>query len=193
MAIDRKQQIVEAATKSFALFGYKATSMDQIAKLANVGKGTIYTFFKNKEELLHFIMENLIVEMKAAAEETFEVNVTFQKNVHRAIYKMLEYRLEHQLAIKLFEEGKLGTPEVLEALQLLEDAIINYIANILEEAVESGDIRPCNPKITAFVILKIYVALIFDWEKNNPSLSKDELAQLLDLYIFRGISLDECV
>lgn len=35
---------------------------------------------------------------------------------------------------------------------------------------------------------KSYVALIFDWEKNNPSLSKEELAELLDLYIFQGIS-----
>lgn len=48
MAIDRRQQIVEAASKSFALFGYKATTMDQVAKIANVGKGTIYTFLRIK-------------------------------------------------------------------------------------------------------------------------------------------------
>lgn len=51
--MDRRQEILEAATKSFSLFGYKATTMDQVAKLANVGKGTIYTFFANKEELFH--------------------------------------------------------------------------------------------------------------------------------------------
>ncbi|MGQ0422282.1 TetR/AcrR family transcriptional regulator, partial [Bacillus sp. HC-Mk] len=48
MAIDRKRSIIEAATKSFSAFGYKATTMYQVAKLANVGKGTIYTFFKNR-------------------------------------------------------------------------------------------------------------------------------------------------
>lgn len=52
MSVDRKKLILEAATKSFSLFGYKATTMDQVAKIANVGKGTIYTFYKNKEELL---------------------------------------------------------------------------------------------------------------------------------------------
>ncbi|GAA3330028.1 hypothetical protein GCM10020331_080890 [Ectobacillus funiculus] len=45
MAIDRKWAIIEAATASFASFGYKATTIDQVAKMANVGKGTIYTFF----------------------------------------------------------------------------------------------------------------------------------------------------
>lgn len=186
--IDRKKKIVIAAEKSFALFGYKATTMEQIAKLANVGKGTIYTFFKNKEELLQFIMEDLIQEMKKAAEETFEENLTFQEYVHRAIYKMLEFRLEHQLAIKLFEEGKFGTPEVVDALKFFEDAIVNYISHIIEEAIEKEYIHPCDPKITAFIILKMYIALIFDWERNNPSLSKDEIAKMLKLYIFEGLS-----
>ena len=52
MAIDRKRSIIEAATKSFSAFGYKATTMDQVAKLANVGKGTIYTFSKIKKSYL---------------------------------------------------------------------------------------------------------------------------------------------
>ncbi|MES9682444.1 helix-turn-helix domain-containing protein, partial [Gottfriedia acidiceleris] len=51
MSFLKKQNILQAATKSFTIFGYKATTMSQIAKQANVGKGTIYTFFKNKEEL----------------------------------------------------------------------------------------------------------------------------------------------
>ncbi|MBW4840864.1 MAG: TetR/AcrR family transcriptional regulator, partial [Paenibacillaceae bacterium] len=49
--VDRRKLVVEAAEKSFALFGYKATTMDHVAKIANVAKGTIYTFFTNKEEL----------------------------------------------------------------------------------------------------------------------------------------------
>ncbi|WP_062351851.1 TetR/AcrR family transcriptional regulator [Bacillus kwashiorkori] len=188
MVVDRKTQIVEAAEKSFSMFGYKATTMDQIAKLANVGKGTIYTFFKNKEELLRFIMTNLIKEMKVAAEETFDAKLSFHENVHRAIYKMLEYRLQHKLAIKLFEEEKFGTPEVVDALKEFENAIVGFIRKILEEAIAKGHIVNCDTKITAFIIVKIYVALIFEWEKNNPSLTKEELANLLDLYIFKGLS-----
>ena len=56
MSIDRKKLILEAATKSFSLFGYKATTMDQVAKIANVGKGTIYTFYENKEQLFKEIV-----------------------------------------------------------------------------------------------------------------------------------------
>ena len=65
--MDRKQEIIDAATKSFSLFGYKATTMDQVAKIANVGKGTIYTFFDNKEVLFQEIVIRMITEMKQEA------------------------------------------------------------------------------------------------------------------------------
>lgn len=50
--VDRRQQVLQAATKSFSLFGYKATTMDQVAKIANVGKGTIYTFLRTRNSYL---------------------------------------------------------------------------------------------------------------------------------------------
>ena len=67
MAVNRRQDILNAATQSFSLFGYKATTMDQVAKLASVGKGTIYTFFANKEELFNEIITKLIADMQQKA------------------------------------------------------------------------------------------------------------------------------
>lgn len=189
MAVDRKQLIVEAATKSFSLFGYKATTMDQIAKIANVGKGTIYTFFENKEELLAEIVTALIKEMKAEAEETIRDDLSFHENANRAIYRLLEFRKDHQLTIKLFqEEREIGTPTVMEVIQRVEGAIINYIKDKVEEAIQKGEIRQCDPEVTAYIMLKMYVSLIFDWEKCHQPLDKDNIASLFEFYLFKGLS-----
>ncbi len=49
MSVDRKKLILEAATKSFTQFGYKATTMDLVAKLANVGEGNhLHVFQKQR-------------------------------------------------------------------------------------------------------------------------------------------------
>ena len=61
---ERKKIIMEAAKKSFALFGYKGTTVDQIAKIAGIGKGSVYISFNNKEEILREIIVSLIEEMK---------------------------------------------------------------------------------------------------------------------------------
>lgn len=189
MSVDRRKEILTAATKSFSLFGYKATTMDQVARLANVGKGTIYTFFKNKEELFDQICMDLLDDMEKVASESILPVQTFQENVHFALYNMLEFRKEHQLTIKLFQEARdIGTPIVLEVLHKMEATIIDFIKEKVKNAIERGEIKECDPEMTAFLFMKIYIALIFDWEKTHMPLEKDEIANLIDLYILKGLS-----
>lgn len=181
MSIDRKKLILEAATKSFTQFGYKATTMDLVAKLANVGKGTIYTFFKNKEELFDEIFTTLLKEMKQKADEAMEPNLPFHENVHRALFAILEFRKTHQLTIKIFQENaEIGTMAVQEVIQKMERAILSYIKSKIEDEIKSGAIKPCDPELTAFVMLKLYISLIFDWEKQHPRLIKRQLRDCLN-------------
>lgn len=190
MSIDRRQEILTAATKSFSLFGYKATTMDQVAKLANVGKGTIYTFFKNKEELFDEIITKLISDMEEAANEAIDPAQPFQENVHQALYEMLEFRLDHQLTIKLLQEQRdIGTPVVTDFMEKMEKTILLFIQDKIDQAINRGEIKPCDSEVIAFVLLKVYVALIFDWERNREPLSKEEIANIFELYIFNGLSV----
>ncbi|MGM1033209.1 MAG: TetR/AcrR family transcriptional regulator [Bacillota bacterium] len=190
MSVDRKKLILEAATKSFSLFGYKATTMDQVAKIANVGKGTIYTFYKNKEELFKEIVQRMIEEMKYEAEQSLDDQLSFFENLHRAVYRILEFRQEHQLSLKLLqEEREIGTPAVQEMVNEMEEAIVSYIKEKLKIAIDKGYIQPCDPEITAFLMLKMYLALIFDWERNHAPLEKKEIAELFKIYLFKGLSV----
>ncbi len=80
---------MEAAERSFSMFGYKASTVDQIAKIANVGKGTIYTFFSNKEELFSEIITNLVKETKLAASAAIKEDRPFYENLHNALYDVI--------------------------------------------------------------------------------------------------------
>lgn len=50
---NKRQQILKAALEVFKTKGYANTSITDIAKQADIGKGTLYLYFKNKEELLY--------------------------------------------------------------------------------------------------------------------------------------------
>ncbi|MCQ6561026.1 TetR/AcrR family transcriptional regulator [Paenibacillus mendelii] len=189
MAIDRRELIVEAASKSFALFGYKATTMERVAKIANVGKGTIYTFFTNKEELFQEIMNRLIQEMKGIAEAVVDPNRRFFDNLNLVLDRLLDFREEHELAIKLSQEVKeISTQMAHEGIQQMETAIVSYIQQQVKQAVEKGEIKPCNPEMTAFVMLKLFIALTADWKKSHEPLNKNQVAQLLRFYLQEGLA-----
>jgi TetR/AcrR family transcriptional regulator, repressor for uid operon len=59
-----REKIVEAAIVTFSKHGYDRTKMDDIAETANLSKGTIYLYFKSKEELFYAISENNIKALK---------------------------------------------------------------------------------------------------------------------------------
>lgn len=59
-----REKIVGAAIIAFSVHGYDRTRMDDIAETAKLSKGTLYLYFKNKEELFYAISENNIKELK---------------------------------------------------------------------------------------------------------------------------------
>jgi AcrR family transcriptional regulator len=188
MAVDRKENIIVAAERTFASFGYKATTMDLVARLADVGKGTIYTFFKNKEELFYEIMNQFIFKIKKVATNAIHDEDNFFINLHRALYSMLELRKEHQLTIKLTQElREVGTAQAKQALDNIEDAILGFMEEYIRKAVVKREVNQCDPKVTAFVILRLYIALVFEWEQRHEPLTSEEIAELFDLYLVQGL------
>ncbi len=64
--IDREKKrdlILQAAMRLFARSGIENTKMEDVAKAAGIAKGTIYEYFKNREELLHLSFNYLLVLM----------------------------------------------------------------------------------------------------------------------------------
>ena len=188
--VDRRQQVLQAAAKSFSLFGYKATTMDQVAKIANVGKGTIYTFFTNKEQLFDEILRELTVEMKMIAEREIRRDKPFFDNLHRVLDALLEFRSEQELFIKLSQEHReFGTPQAQEGLDKIENVVLEYLEREVERAVQQGEIKPCDPKIVSVVMFKLYIVLTAELSKSNMPLDKEQIKMYFHLFLDEGLAL----
>jgi len=189
LIIDRRKQVVQAASKSFALFGYKATTMDQIAKIANVGKGTIYTFFANKEELFDEILQQVIQEMRHIVEGEIQEDKSFFDNLYRVLDRLLDYRSHHELIIQLSHEVRdFGTQKAKEGLSKIESTILQYIEQEIRQGIAKNELRACDPTVTSFVMLKLYVALTAEWRKTNEPLEKEAIKEYFRLYFIEGLS-----
>ena len=188
-SLDRRQEILEAAMTSFSLFGYKATTIEQVAKIAKVGKGTVYTFFTNKQELLQEVVITMIREMKMETDSTLNASLSFMDNVHTSLMHLLTFRERHLLFAKLLEEEKqLRTPEVMSILRRIETEIVSYVAGRIQVAIDKGEVRPCNPELVAYLMLKSYLALVVDWQENHDEpLSEETIVSVLKETIFRGL------
>jgi AcrR family transcriptional regulator len=66
MGSEHRDAILAAATDTFARFGFRKTSIDDIARRARIGKGTVYLHFESKEELFAAVIRR--IWMKALAD-----------------------------------------------------------------------------------------------------------------------------
>lgn len=188
MISEKERGILEAAKQSFTTFGYKATTIDQITRLAGVGKGTLYLFFKNKEELFQSILDQEITQLKAIAKEALAVEESLEQRLYRALLRIFDYRQDHQFLLKMTQEVReMGTPAAKEATRQIENAIVSFIKGEIEQGIESGEIKNCPPELTAFVMLELYVTLVFRWAEQHEALEREQVAEFFDLYLMSGL------
>ncbi|CQR53791.1 TetR/AcrR family transcriptional regulator [Paenibacillus riograndensis] len=188
MSIDRKALILQAATKSFVQFGYKATTMDQVSKIANVGKGTIYTFFKTKEELFEEILDKASQELTSVMNRLAAEDNTFIQKLFNLLDSILEFRSDHELFVKLAQEVRdIGTVQALEGVKRMEEYALDFLRYQIEQAMERGEVKPCDASVAAFMIFRLYLALTTEWNKEHEPLDKNRIKEHMILFISNGI------
>lgn len=191
-SLDLQERVVQVARDSFAQFGYKGTTMDQIARAAGVGKGTIYTFFDSKESLFGHILTTVIASMRDAVNEALVADAPFFENLERGMRRVVQFRKEHEVLVKLAQEVRqYGVGPAQEGLAQVERSIIAFLKRYLQLGIEQGDVRDCDPELIAFILLRTYTAMVTDWEISHQPLSDDDLVNVFHLVFADGLSSRE--
>ena len=161
--MNKKEQVILEARKLFKKYGYKKVSMDEVAKKAQVTKKTIYTYFKDKEELFKYFIKEELEQIRQKIEQKEKENLPFIEYVSSCIYEMLKIRNESQLFNNVLEEFK--NQENDNFLKLYDQEIIEYIESKLKKGIASKQIKECNTDLIAFIIYKVYIAIMFEYSK----------------------------
>ena len=90
MSISRtRQTLLEVARGLFAHKGLKATTMNDIAAASGRGRRTLYTYFKNKEEIYYAVIEEELERLSEKLDEVAAMEVEPEEKVFAMIYAHL--------------------------------------------------------------------------------------------------------
>lgn len=173
----KKELIISSARELFEKYGIKKTSMDEIASNAGITKKTIYAYFNNKAEIINYFIKEELNNMKKIVEEYSNKEGDFFENVHQGLYSLLTYKNE-SFFINLInkESDKIDVKEIKENLSMVDGEIKRFIKEILEKAMKLGYIDVQNIEVTTFLIYKMYIALMFEWDEDSVKLNDKEIA-----------------
>ena len=153
LTTDKREAILRAATSVFAHNGYFNSKVADIAREAGVADGTVYLYFKSKEDILHSIFDRSVEEALDAARKRIE-HVTDPKEKLRQIATLHLERLsaDRDLAV-VFQVELRGSTKFMEEFSAAGFAeYLALIRSTFEEGQRAGVFRA---DLKANVVAKI--------------------------------------
>jgi len=169
--IKKKEEILLAALRVFARKGFYKTKMADIAEESGVGKGTIYEYFRSKEELLGKGFEFLLKGMNKFIDELSNKNILPSEKIRMLIETTMdEFTRFGEGLIKVimdfWAEGvKSNHPDILGSIDL-KSFYQNFrllIAEIIQEGIEKGEFRNCDSMMEASILIASMDGLTLQW------------------------------
>lgn len=181
-----KEDILKSSRELFTNYGYKKVSMDEIAKASGVTKKTVYSYFKDKASLLKTLIDEEMAKMKKIIISHSNINdENFFEGVNKTLYDLLKYKREAKLFVTLTKEAdELNTISSKNSIEMIDDAILSFIKERLSWAIEKGYVKKCDPDLCAFIIYKVYVAVMFEWDKE---IDENEVTQNVTQILKEGL------
>jgi AcrR family transcriptional regulator len=182
-----------AARKRFEKFGYRATSIALIARDAGIAVGTIYLYFKNKEQILVALFDESNARWMAEAERAASPPGSAEERLLRVAQASIERTQRDQLlrAVMNRDLEIILAPLCEEFRDKVLRHNIEVIADIIRDGVRTRELRSTDPEMTAFILwttadalllqeqfryeelLPLYIGIVRDGLRTPKSLSTD--------------------
>jgi TetR/AcrR family fatty acid metabolism transcriptional regulator len=183
---DKREAILRAAISVFAHNGYFNSKVADIAGEAGVADGTVYLYFKSKEEILHSIFDRSMEEAIAAGRKELK-RISDPREKLRSIAHLHLERLgaDRDLAV-VFQVELRGSTKFMEEFSAAGFAeYLNLIRTTLEEGQRAGVFRAeLNAKVVAKVLFGALDEMATNWILSKRRYKLAPMAdQVLDIFL----------
>jgi AcrR family transcriptional regulator len=149
-----RTRILAAAAKRFAAFGYRRTGVAEIAREAGVAAGTLYRYFRDKEDIFRAVVRELNERWLARARGVLGEPGTAVERLARLGQASVEFNAENSLITSVFRRDHeiVFAPLMEELHEHLLRQNVALIADVLREGIREGTLRPLDPERTAYIL-----------------------------------------
>ena len=183
---DKRQSILEAARRRFRHYGVKKTTMQEISRDAGVAVGTLYLYFKDKDDLLVAVTEEYVTRHRRQAEAILASDASAADKIWR--YVLDRFRASQATAAGGYRHAAELLREVLRVRpeRRVEEGrmMAEYFVRILRLGMETGELYADDPERDAHVLL-LSLAFLFPSDTNEgvPAPTEEDALLVVDWFL----------
>lgn len=153
--MDKKGLIIKKAKELIARFGFKKTTMEDIAKATRMGKATLYYYFKSKDDILKEIIEIEGERLRNVLIDAVKKGKNAKEKLRLYATARFKFLYEVGLYYKTLKDEFYKNIEFIEKERKKFDEFdLNMLKSILDEGVQNGEFKPIDTAYYAFLLLK---------------------------------------
>lgn len=162
VAAYKRRRIIEEASHLFFIHGYEATTLDAVAEQLNITKPFIYSYYRNKSELLSEICQTGIQLSLAALDEALAVGGTASEQLKMVVERVARIIIENQRYISVYiSEEKSLDPEDARRIRALRHQFDTRLSTLLATGKARGEFAFEDASRTA-----IWIGGLLSWIAN---------------------------
>lgn len=188
----RRKEILDAALRLFSQKGYHQTSMSEIAKEAEFSIGTLYGFFKNKEELFFTMFKAELEEISNQVKTSMNNAPGPQAKLQALAETLFGYFEQKWQAFDIMFTARKDLDltlkdELGETIHVMQLEFFKNLIGIIQEGIASGIFRALRPEEMALTFMGLINGSAFMWMEAGRAYSiRERVPDILDIF-YRGV------
>jgi AcrR family transcriptional regulator len=194
---EKKNDIMMAAVRLFARKGFEKTTISDIAVEAGIGKGTVYEYFSNKEEMIHQSFHFFLKQMEMDFEDILLTDlpaVEKLKQILQAFGNVINAETEGFVTMMFNFWGEAMRSQdtkniIFTEMKKFYHSYRKIFADIIIEGMQDGSIRKnINPEGVAIIIIGMLDGVMVQWLMDRDVIDYKEILNTLISLILKGIA-----
>ncbi len=189
----RREEILLAAERLFSKNGFFKTSMAEIAESAQFAMGTVYRFFKSKEEIYISLVEGKVEQLLHLLKEATRSGPSAPEKLRAVIRVKLAFADQNRDFFRIYVSEWSGFEWTVKSA--FGDRVwkkylaqIDLVANLIKQGIKAGEFHHVNPKDTSLALHGMLNSTIYAWIlQSGPKESLVEKGEWLGSLFLGGI------
>ena len=181
--------ILEAARRRFLRFGARKTTMDEVAREARCSRTTLYSHFRNKQDLYASLLEQDAEVFIQEASSVLATKASAGKKIRRIVDTTRRtYARNHVMRLALAGDTEMSLERVAHAFtREQEQRIVDLLRRVLEEGVAEASLRSIDTERVAYLMFHLGTCIVEHEISGVSDYEFDEIMAVMDDVFARGI------
>jgi len=180
-----KESLCDAVIEVLKSHKPEKLTMERVAEAAGVSKGTLYNYFRNKEELILYVVAKTFEPLLERLEELVHASQTPVEKIETFVRMALSLPDTHGQLFRAILESEEGlTPKVYHEGAERRMRVVSAISRIIDEGIQAGGFRKTNSMKAAAMILGAVIGRNMLRFQSGESETSDEAAgEFMEIFI----------